>query len=192
MGKVAKRVNSHAPRGIKKTRLAQESFLEALKRTGLVTEACEIVGIARRTPYDWSRKSEEFAEAMDAARNEGEKVLLDEVRKEIKRRGLDGKEEFVIHGGKISTVKDPQTGAMVPLKVKRYSDVMLMFYAKRLDPQFRDNFPSVNILNQGPSSVRIILAGSDEDTDESRSRIIDVGSGKSEEDSGLSNLREEE
>ena len=142
--KVAKRVNSHAPRAVKKTRLAQECFLEALKRTGLVTEACEIVGIARRTPYDWSKKSEEFAETMEAARADGEKLLLDEVRKEVRRRGLEGWDDPIVYQGQISKAMDPKTGEMVPLTVRKWSDNLLMFWGKYLDARFRDNFPAAS------------------------------------------------
>ena len=144
MRKVARRVNSHAPRGLKKTELARKGFLEALKRTGLVTEACEIVGIARRTPYDWSQRSEQFAEAMDAARADGEKMLLDEVRKEVRRRGIEGWDDPVVYQGKISKTKDLKTGEMVPLTVRKWSDNLLMFWGKYLDARFRDNFPAVS------------------------------------------------
>ena len=144
MRKVARRVNSPAPRALKKTELARKGFLEALKRTGLVTEACEIVGISRRTPYDWSKKSEQFAEAMEAARTDGEKVLLDEVRKEVRRRGLEGWDDPIVYQGKISKTKDPKTGEIVPLTVRKWSDNLLMFWGKYLDGRFRDNFPAAS------------------------------------------------
>ncbi len=141
---VAKRGNSLAARGLKKTELARKGFLEALKRTGLVTEACEIVGIARRTPYDWAKKSEEFAETMEVARADGEKLLLDEVRKEVRRRGLEGWDDPIVYQGKISKTKDPRTGEIVPLTVRKWSDNLLMFWGKYLDARFRDNFPAVS------------------------------------------------
>jgi len=140
----AKRGNSLAARGLKKTELARKGFLEALKRTGLVTEACEIVGIARRTPYDWAKKSEEFAETMEVARADGEKLLLDEVRKEVRRRGLEGWDDPIVYQGKISKTKDPRTGEIVPLTVRKWSDNLLMFWGKYLDARFRDNFPAAS------------------------------------------------
>ncbi len=194
MGKVERRGQTHASRSLKRTKLAQESFLEALKTTGEVAEACEIVGIARRTPYDWSQKSEKFADTMEAAAKQGKQTLLAGVRKEIKLRGLDGKEELVIHQGKVSMIEDPETGEMVPLKVKKFSDVLLMFYAKRLDPEFKDNFPAIDIHSSGPGSVKIVLAGSADDTDgESEPQTIDVTPESTEkEDGGLPDLSVEE
>ncbi|MEE8176746.1 MAG: hypothetical protein V3T65_01985, partial [Acidobacteriota bacterium] len=80
--------------------LKKKDFLEALRTTGLVTDACKIARIGRRTPYDWAQKSEEFAEAMEAARAEGEMVLLDEVRKEARRRGIEGWDDPIVYQGK--------------------------------------------------------------------------------------------
>ena len=175
--------------------LKKKDFLEALRVTGLVTDACEIAGIARRTPYDWAQKSEEFAEAMEAARAEGEMVLLDEVRKEARRRGIEGWDDPIVYQGKISERKDPKTGEMVPLTVRKWSDNLLMYWGKYLDPRFRDNYPALDLHFQGPSSVVIVLA-SDKDeppaTDgESRSRIIDLTPEKPEENSGSTDLSDE-
>ncbi len=111
----------------------RDLFLEALKRTGLVTEACKIAGIARHTPYNWSKKSEEFAKTMEAARATGEKVLLDEVKREVRRRGLEGVEEPLSYQGKL-------TGH----KVRKWSDLLLMYWGKYLDARFRDNFPAAS------------------------------------------------
>jgi len=154
--------------------LKKKDFLEALRATGLVTDACKIARIARRTPYDWAQKSGEFAEAMEAARAEGEMVLLDEVQREVRRRGLEGLEEPLVYQGRL-------TGDTV----RRWSDNLLMFWAKYLDPRFRDNYPAIDIRSTGPTSVKIVLAGSADDTDgESRSKIIDVTPEKPEEDNG--------
>ena len=144
-------------RALKRTKDAQSRFLDFLQETGEVAEACQLAGIGRRTPYSWSSKSKSFALKMSEARGIGERVLLDEVRREIKRRGVEGHEEPVIYGGKVSMVKDPDTGEQVPLKVKRYSDNLLMFYAKRLDPDFRDNAP-VSLTSGVPVSVNFIFA----------------------------------
>ena len=144
---------------LKRTKDAQVRFLDALKMTGEVTEACQLADIGRRTPYSWASKSKSFAMKMSEARGIGERVLLDEVRREIRRRGLEGHEEPVIYGGKVSMIKDPETGEMVPLKVRRYSDNLLMFYAKRLDPDFRDNAP-VSLTSGVPASINFFFAAS--------------------------------
>ncbi len=190
MGKMMKRTN-RTPAHLKK-----KDFLEALRVTGLVTDACEIAGIARRTPYDWAQKSEEFAEAMEAARAEGEMVLLDEVRKEARRRGIEGWDDPIVYQGKISERKDPKTGEMVPLTVRKWSDNLLMYWGKYLDPRFRDNYPALDLHFQGPSSVSIVLdttpKSSRPATDgESKSRIIDVTPEKPDEDNGSPDLSDE-
>ncbi len=176
--------------------LKKKDFLEALRVTGLVTDACEIAGIARRTPYDWAQKSEEFAEAMEAARAEGEMVLLDEVRKEARRRGIEGWDDPIVYQGKISERKDPKTGEMVPLTVRKWSDNLLMYWGKYLDPRFRDNYPALDLHFQGPSSVSIVLdttpKSSRPATDgESKSRIIDVTPEKPDVDNGSPDLSDE-
>jgi len=107
---------------------AKKAFLLALARCGQVREACEVVNISSGTPYDWARRSEGFSEAMEAAREAGEKVLLDELRGIIKTRAT-----------------------------KESNDGMTYFLTKRLDPRFRDNAPQVNVLAGGPTSVRIFL-----------------------------------
>ncbi len=151
MGKVAK--NPHrTPAHLKK-----KDFLKALRTTGLVTDACKIARIGRRTPYDWAQKSEEFAEAMEAARTDGEMVLLDEVRKEARRRGIEGWDDPIVYQGQISKTKDPKTGEEVPLTVRKWSDNLLMYWGKYLDPRFRDNYPALDLRFQGPTSVSIFL-----------------------------------
>ena len=172
MGRVAKRAY-RTPARFKKS-----DFLKALRATGLVTDACEIVGIGRRTPYDWAKKSEQFAEEMEAARAEGEKVLLDEVRKEARRRGIDGWDDPIVYQGQISKAMDPKTGEMVPLTVRKWSDNLLMFWGKYLDPRFRDNYPALDLHFQGPSSVSIVL---DTTPKSSRPAIEDGSDGSPEQ-----------
>jgi len=161
VGKVAKRTNRAS------AHLKKKDFLEALRTTGLVTDACKIAGIGRRTPYDWAQKSEEFAEAMEAARAEGEMVLLDEVRKEARRRGIEGWEEPLVYQGRL-------TGDTV----RKWSDNLLMYWGKYLDPRFRDNYPALDLRFQGPTSVSIIL---DTTPKSSRPAIEDGSDGSPEQ-----------
>ena len=144
-------------RALKRTKDAQSRFLDFLQETGEVAEACQLAGIGRRTPYSWSSKSKSFALKMSEARGIGERVLLDAVRREIKRRAVEGHEEPVIFGGKMSMIKDPKTGEQVPLKVRRFSDNLLMFYTKKLDPDFRDNSP-LNLTSGVPANISFIFA----------------------------------
>ncbi len=68
--------------------------------------------------------------------------------------------------------------------VRKYSDNLLMFKIKGLMPHFRDNFPAIDIHSSGPGSVKIVLAGSADDTDgESQPEAIDVTPDSTSEDS---------
>ncbi len=193
MGKVANKPHRTA-QALKKTEEAKARLLEARRATDYLTEACKIAGVGVRTVYDWKERDEAFVEAYEAAKQQADAVHLEELRKEVKRRGLHGVEEPVIYGGKPRMVKDPVTGKMVPLTVRRFSDNLLMFEVKRRDPAYRDNFPAIDIHASGPSSVKIVLAGSADDTDgESEPQTIDVTPESTEkEDGGLPNLSVEE
>jgi len=160
----------------------------------MVKLACEIAVVGERTPYAWAAKHEEFAQKMAAAENEGAKVLLNEVKTEVRRRGIYGWDDPIVYKGKIQKVKDPQTGKMVAATVRRWSDLLLMYWGKYLDPRFRDSYPAFDLRFQGPSSVSIVLAGSADDVPDGKSQpdAIDITSRKPEEDSGMPNLREEE
>ena len=55
-------------------------------------------------------------------------MALGTLEAEIHRRAVEGVDHPVIHQGVITTT------------FKQYSDNLLMFKAKRLDPQYRDNY----------------------------------------------------
>jgi hypothetical protein len=182
---------------LKKTEAAKARLLEARRTADYLTEACKIAGVGLRTVYDWKESDEAFALAYDAAKEQADEVYLEELRKEVKRRGLYGVEEPVIFGGKPRMVKDPVTGKMIPLTVRRFSDNLLMFEVKRRDPAYRDSYPALDVRFQGPTSVSIVLdttpKSSHPATDgESKSRVIDVTPEKPEEDGGLPDLSVEE
>ncbi len=192
MGKVANKPHRTA-QILKKTEAAKARLLEARRATDYLTEACKIAGVGLRTVYDWKESDEAFALAYDAAKEQADEVYLEELRKEVKRRGLYGVEEPVIFGGKPRMVKDPVTGKMIPLTVRRFSDNLLMFEVKRRDPAYRDSYPAHDVRFQGPTSVSIVLDTTPNTsrpaTDgESRSKIIDVTPEKPEEDGGSTDL----
>jgi len=193
VGKVANKPHRTA-QALKKTEEAKTRLLEARRATDYLTEACKIAGVGVRTVYDWKERDEAFVEAYEAAKQQADAVHLEELRKEVKRRGFHGVEEPVIYGGKPRMVKDPVTGKMIPLTVRRYSDNLLMFEVKRRDPAYRDNFPAIDIHSTGPTSVKIVLEGSADDPDgESQPEAIDVTPESAEkEDGGLPDLSVEE
>ena len=171
VGKVAKRPNTRA-RSIKKKAKDQVAFLAALRTCGNVFRAAKMVGIHEDMPYHWRRNDEQFAVAMEKAREEGEEVLAYQLLDEARRRGLEGIEEPHFYQGRMVG------------HIRRYSDNLLMFKIKGLMPQFRDNFPAIDIRSTGPTSVKIVLEGSADDPDaELESQVIDVTPDSTSEDS---------
>ena len=59
-------------------------------------------------------------------------MALGTLEKEINRRAIEGVDHPVIHQGVITAT------------YKQYSDNLLMFRAKRLDPEYRDNYSEPN------------------------------------------------
>ncbi len=175
MGKVGKRPNSGD--GIVKKK---QRFLSALRESGNVVRAAREAGIGVSTAYQLS-KHPDYTEIFEAAKAEGEQALAYRLLEEARRRAEEGVLEPVFYQGQ-------EVGT-----VRKYSDNLLMFKIKGLLPQYRENFPAIDIYSSGPTSVSIMLEGSADASDgESEPQTIYVTPEPPEEDSGLSNLREEE
>jgi len=93
-------------------------FLKAFATTGTVKQACEKVGIGRRTAYDERQRNEDFALAW----HEVEEHTTEAMEREAIRRGLEGVEEPVFYKGAIC-------GA-----IQKYSDTLLIFMLKSRKP----------------------------------------------------------
>ena len=94
-------------------------FIERLSRTANVSESCMVVGVPRRTAYNWRGADDEFAMKWDEAVGLGTDALEDEAI----RRACEGVEEPVFYQGK-------QVGS-----VRRYSDTLLIFMLKARRPE---------------------------------------------------------
>ena len=80
-------------------------------------------GCDRRTHYDWLHTDSAYAAAFEQAKA----MACDRIEQEIHRRGVEGWDEPVYHGGQ-------QVGV-----VRRYSDTLLIFLAKGMMPaKYRD------------------------------------------------------
>ncbi len=122
------------------------AFLGALRTTGMVSAACRLAGVGRRTVYDHREADPEFAKAWDEALDESADLLVLEAR----RRAYDGTDEPVVWQGSLSGVwvdpngtvvsADTPGAKLVPLTVKKYSDALLMFLIKARRPEYRDSF----------------------------------------------------
>lgn len=104
---------------IKKRRVLQHY----INTGGQVGKSCRLAGISHQTHYNWLAADPDYAAAYALAQERS----LDVIEQEIIRRGVKGWKEPIIYQGKV-------TG-----HVRRYSDNLLMFLAKRRDPLYRDN-----------------------------------------------------
>ena len=101
----------------------RKMFLEILSQTGRVTEAARAVGYTSTNYLHTLRREDEtFAEQWDAAIQAAKDVL----EAEAIRRGVDGVMEPTYYKGEV-----------VGYTLK-YSDTLLMFVLKKLDPSYRD------------------------------------------------------
>ncbi|MCE9585611.1 hypothetical protein K8Q94_03265 [Candidatus Nomurabacteria bacterium] len=55
----------------------KEAFIEQLKRTPVIEQACQKVKLSRATIYRWVKEKKSFEKAMDAALEEGRNFMCD-------------------------------------------------------------------------------------------------------------------
>ena len=106
----------------------QELFIAAYQQHGILALACKETGIPLHTVEHWSTNE---TQGFKKRRALADRSALGVVEAEIHRRGIEGIDHPVIHQGKITDT------------YKQYSDNLLMFRAKRLDPEYKDNPPPV-------------------------------------------------
>lgn len=100
----------------------KKRFLAAYAQRGNISQAAKAAGVPRRTIYGWREHDEGFVLALAEATLEAN----DAVDLEIRRRAVEGWNDPVY-----------QMGVRVG-SVRKYSDVLLIFLAKRLMPEYRD------------------------------------------------------
>lgn len=107
-----------------RAQLAQQkkAFLEAFRRCGIITRACEASGVARRTVYSWQEHDEHFL----ADFHEAETIATEVLESEMHRRAVEGVDKPVYQGGKLVGT------------VTEYSDTLLIFALKARDPKYRE------------------------------------------------------
>jgi hypothetical protein len=112
------------------------AFLAALRELPVIKHACVAVGIDRTTAWRTRKSDEAFAEAWDAAMEEG----IDRAEAEAFRRAVVGFEEPVIDRGRLAYRYEryldeegaehyrlllDEHGQPIPLTVRKHSDVLL-------------------------------------------------------------------
>ena len=99
-------------------------FLRELRANGgFVTKACSALRLSKQTVYEWRKADLFFAEQWDKAIDEA----TEDLEKEAIRRAYEGVEEPVFYKG------------VEVSRIRKYSDVLLMFTIKARKPEYRDS-----------------------------------------------------
>ena len=103
----------------------KKGFISAFAKCGFVNQAAKISKVHRSTHYAWMKNDQDYAERFEEAKQEYIEIL----EFECDRRAVEGVKEPVFYKGKI-------VGHQV-----KYSDNLLMFRLKKLNPSYRDGAP---------------------------------------------------
>lgn len=129
------------------------AFLVAYAVSGNVAKACLDAGIHRSTHYDWLETDAKYKERFAYAQQEYEDLLVAEADRRAKEGTAKMKffkgepimvphpflKEFVEFRGPGGEVMEREVPVMVPYIEHEYSDVLLMFRLKALNPvRYRD------------------------------------------------------
>ena len=107
---------------------AKAAFLANFRETGIIRAAAQAAGVNRTTFYRWTETDQYFTLAYEQARIDAKEKLEIEAR----RRALEGvaKVKGIYYKGQRIDVEI----------VREYSDALLMFLLKALDPEkYREN-----------------------------------------------------
>lgn len=116
---------------------AQAMFLAAYEQTANILAAAELAEIDRTLVYYWQEHDEQFGFAFNLA----DKAANARIEAEIRRRAMDGTAKPLVSGGRVvyDEYEDEQGKKHKErVMVREYSDLLLMFYAKRRMPEYRD------------------------------------------------------
>lgn len=122
-------------------RWSREAFLGAFEETGMVTAACEMVGVGRSTVYEERQRNEDFAVAWADV----EERSTERMEAEAYRRAVEGTSEPVVSAGEIVT------------HVQKYSDSLLQFMLKARRPEKYRERMDVNHGGRIENRVRLDL-----------------------------------
>ena len=114
----------------------QERFLEEFAKCGIIAHAAKAAGVKVCNVEYWdSTDTYGFKKRKAWAAQ----TALGGAEREIRRRAIEGVDKPIIYQGKV-------TGSY-----KEYSDNLLMFLVKKLDPAYRDNYQP----QQGSTTINI-------------------------------------
>lgn len=127
----------------------KRAFLDALAVTGTVTQACEAVGVSRKSFYNWKQDDKEFASYLKDAFAEASERLEQEAR----RRAVQGIEEPITNKDGFIWKRDPRTGDIlldddfepIPYTINKRSDRLLEVLLKGNHKKYRDAQAAVEV-----------------------------------------------
>jgi hypothetical protein len=157
-------------RQLVRTQLTKKKQAELLAMFAVgwaVANACKALNISKQTVYGLRERDPAFALAWDEAKEIGK----NELELECRRRATGWTETRIGANGE-------------PYEVYRYSDNLLMFMLKKLDPTYRENM-TLNVTEQRHIILELFQVEQDEKTgrlmllDEDAPRLLTSGEGKS-------------
>lgn len=116
------------------TKAKQQRYLQILRETGSHAKSCQAAQIAPVSPFEWATKSALFAKEYEAAKTQGEQVLLKRYESNLDAVLLPD--------------EDMKLDDFARLQNSRF------FRMKRLDPAYRDN-AVVQVNAAGPVAIQL-------------------------------------
>jgi hypothetical protein len=111
-----------APGHSAKTLQLKKAFCRAYAEIGTITHAAQKLGIGHGLVEDWRREDPDFVKDFEGAAVE----YVHKLEREADRRGVEGIDKGIYYKGEKVDVE------------REYSDTLLIFRLKRLDPAYRE------------------------------------------------------
>jgi hypothetical protein len=108
------------------------AFLAAIQVMPLVKRAAKAAGVHRSSHYRKLKSCPAYAETFQ----EAQMIGIDFIWDLAVERAVLGWEEPLVYRGRISLRRDPATGAMIPVMVRKFDNHLLMFLLDRFHPAF--------------------------------------------------------
>src|SRR5918996_5507340 len=130
---------------------SQERFLKEFARTGLLCHSADVAGITPQSVEQWRHEVTTNGRSLLTFNfpKRFEMALArynERLDAEIDRRGIEGVDKPLVFRGQIT-----RDGNGNPVTIKEYSDNLLMFKKKKLDPAYKDNYQP----QQGSTHINI-------------------------------------
>ena len=116
----------------KRTRARDKRFFEALEQGATIGEAAKNAGYSRRSIYDYAAEDPTFNHQLEDVKAD----LIEKLEKEADRRAIEGVKDY-------KSLKVTENGKTINkvIPIRRYSDSLLQFRLRRLDPKnYRENY----------------------------------------------------